>query len=73
MSALAEPNKKMARFSRLTLEVAGGVLFFTGKCYLRTLLAEQICNLRICNITDLVVVVDKLAVLIADTILPRLH
>lgn len=50
-----------------TLEVACGLVLGTGKGGLRALLAQQAANLLVGDVADLVVGLDDLAVLVADT------
>lgn len=57
----------------LTLEIAGGFIGLASEGHLWPLLAEQVRDLLICNIAYLVVVVDDLAICIADAAISSLH
>jgi hypothetical protein len=56
-----------------TLKVAQGVLLGAGKRSLRDLPVEHLQNLRVRHVAHLVVLLNDLAVLVANTIVARLH
>lgn len=56
-----------------TLEIAGGIFLLASKRHLGTLLSKQPGDLLVGNSAHLVVVVDDLAILVADATFTSLH
>lgn len=56
--------------NQLTLEVAFAGFFRTGKRNLRNFGSEKVPDSLVCNVTDLVVLLDDLAAGIADATIP---
>lgn len=54
-------------YGLLTLEITVFFLRLAGKGGLGLLCAEELADARVCNVADLVVMLDDLAVLVADT------
>lgn len=54
------------RTLKVTVTVLLFLLFLAGECHLRDLRLKQLSDLLVCDIAHLVVVLDNLAVLIAD-------